>query len=516
MLLPVRVDEYVREDNPVRAIDVYVESLELDRLGFKHATGELTAGQPPFAPQALLKLYLYGFLQGVRSSRKLAQECQRNLEVIWLMEGLQPGYKTIANFRKDNLAAIKATNKDFVELCQELELYGKELVAIDGAFFRGNVGKKSIYTQKRLQKSLRRLEKLIEIHLAEMDQADEAEEVAEGDENVKLAEKLEKLKAGQKKSQERLTKLQESGEKQLAEVDPDARLLTKNGQSLAGYNVQIAVDDKYKLIVSCAVTQDGNDTEQLAPMAKQARMALGVQHLEVVSDAGYDNFGQIKACMDSEITPYVPEPDKHAHSRKQGKFIRTDFHYQADGDAYLCPAGQSLSHYSQCVQRGLLRQAYRSQPDICANCPLKSHCLPAKSRFRSLYRWEHEEVIEAHRQRMAEKGRAMMAKRACLSEHPFGTVKTWCGWRHFLLRGLPKVGAEMEFWMLAYNFKRVLSILGLVKLRAYCSKRIEKRLQTVGFTPHFCFLERFWRLISAHGAAPANCQVFPLIPVPYS
>lgn len=427
MLLPRRVDEYVGEDNPVRAIDIYVESLELGRLSFKNASGELTAGQPAFAPQALLKLYIYGFLNGVRSSRKLAQECQRNLEVIWLVEGLQPGYKTIANFRKDNLAAIKATNRDFVELCQELNLFGKELVAIDGTFFRGNVSKKNIYTQKRLQKSLERLEKLIETYLVEMEQADEAEEAAGGDENTNLGEKLEKLKADQKKSQERLAKLQESRQKQLAEVDPDARLLCKNGQSIAGYNVQTAVDDKRKLLVSCAVTQDGNDTEQLAPMAKQVLATLGVQHLEVVSDAGYYNFGQIKDCLDSGITPYIPEPDKHAQSRQQGRFIRTDFEYRADVDAYLCPAGQSLSHSSQCVHRGLLRKGYRSQPDICANCPLRSECLPAKSHFRSIYRWEHEEVIEIHRQRMAEKGQAMMGKRACLSEHPFGTMKTWCG-----------------------------------------------------------------------------------------
>lgn len=487
MLLPVRVDEYIAEDNAVRAIDVYVESLAMENLGFKNAAGGLTPGQPAFSPHALLKLYIYGFLHGVRSSRKLARECQRNLEVIWLLEGLQPGYKTIADFRKDNLAAIKATNRDFTQLCQELDLFGKELVAIDGSFFRGNVGKKNIYTEKRLQKTLKRLEQLIESHLAVMEQADAAEE-ADEDEDGELAEKLEQLKARQKKNQEKLAKLQASGEKQLAEVDEDARLLSKNGQGVAGYNVQTAVDDKHKLIVTCAVTQAGNDTEQLAPMAKRAKEILEVDHIAAVGDAGYYKFDQIKECLEAKITPYVPEPDKHARARGRGKFIRTDFQYQAESDTYLCPAGQTLVRYSQCIQKGLLRYAYRSQPALCADCSLKSQCLPAKSRFRSIYRWEHEDIIEAHRQRMAEQGRAMMEKRACLSEHPFGTLKTWYGWKHFLLRRLPKVSAEMEFAMLGYNFTRVLSILGLEQFRSHCLKRREKRLKALHFQTIFsCF-----------------------------
>jgi len=491
MLLPMRVDEYVTEENPVRAIDLYVESLSMESLGFQNTSGGISPGQPAYPPQGLLKLYLYGFLAGVRSSRKLAQECQRNLEVIWLMEGLRPGYKTIANFRKDNLSALKATNRDFVQLCQELNLFGRELVAIDGSFFRGNVGKKSIYMEEGLQKTLRHVENLIEIHLTQMDQVDAAEEGSE-EENTKWREKFEKLKARQEKTQKRLSRLEANGEKQLVEVDPDARLLTKNGQSVAGYNVQTAVDEKNNLLVCCAVCHDGNDTHQLGPMAKQAKQILQVSHLAVTSDTGYFSFDQIKTCMEEKITPYVPEPDKLAQTRRRGKFTRLQFTYQAARDRYLCPAGETLIHYSQDIKNGLVRYAYRSQPMVCAACSLKSQCLPAKSRFRSLYRWEHEGIIEAHRQRMAENGKGMMSKRAGMVEHPFGTLKTWFGGRHFLLRGLPKVSAEMEFSMFGYNFKRVLNILGLEKFRALCVERIANRTPSV----LFLWLFRTWRVFN--------------------
>ena len=487
MLLPVHVEDYIAEDNAVRAVDVYVDSLDLEGLGFDNTEGGVRAGQPAYPPGGLLKLYLYGFLQGIRSSRKLARECQRNLEVIWLLTGLQPSYKTIADFRKNNLAAIKAVNKEFVLLCQEMDLFGGELVAIDGSHFRGNVGKKHIFTEKRLKKSLKRLEKLIDAYLTELEQSDAAEAHSE-EENAQVAEKLEQLKARQKKNQERLEKLQASGEKQLGEVDEDARLLSKNGQSVAGYNVQTVVDGKNKLLVTCAATQDGNDTQQLAPMAKQAKQVLGVSELEVVSDAGYNNFDQIKECLDAGITPYVPEPDRNTRFGVQGRLTRDNFCYQAEQDCYVCPAGKTLLRAGQVVRHGQVRHGYRSQPAICANCPLKAQCLPPTCRYRSIYRWEHEEIIEAHRQRMAKEGPTKMALRACLSEHPFGILKRGCGWDHFLLRGLSKVSAELEFWMFGYNFKRVLSILGWQKFGDYCLQRAQNRLHGV----RFAFFYRFW------------------------
>ena len=349
------------------------------------------------------------------------------------------------------------------------------------------------------------VERLIENHLAEMDQTDAAEEGC-GEESTKWREKLEMLKAREKKTRERLAKLHAQGKKQLAEVDPDARLLSKNGQSVAGYNVQTAVDEKHNLLVCCAVTQDGNDTHQLAPMAKQAKQILQVDQLAVTSDTGYFSFDQIKTCLDEKITPYVPEPDKLAQVRRQGKFTRRQFTYQAARDGYLCPAGETLIHYSQDIKNGLVRYAYRSQPTVCAECSLKSQCLPARSRFRSLHRWEHEDIIEAHRHRMVEQGKGMVTKRAGMAEHPFGTLKTWFGGRHFLLRGLPKVSAEMEFAMFGYNFKRVLSILGLEKFRAVCLERIEKRMHGVLFLRHFCPLRVFRRIVRVTWILPIPLQ----------
>jgi transposase len=458
-LLPPKLDEYVSEDNPVRVIDVYVDSLDLEGLGFKNTAGELSAGQPAFPPKALLKLYLYGYLHRVRSSRRLEQECQRNLEVIWLMEGLRPGYKTIADFRKDNLEALKAVNRDFVQLCKELDLFGGELVSLDGSFFRGNVGKKRIFTEQRLKKGLEQIEKHISKYLQALDQSD-AEEAEPGrtDPKPDLQEKLAQLRERQREQQLRLLKLQASGEKQLAEVDEDARLLHKNGQTVAGYNVEAAVDAKNKLFVVAEATQEGNDEQQLEPLAKAAKAELERKQLEpeeeeaqtepesqpfaVTADAGFFNAQQIKNCVEAGIIPYVPEPEKTNQASLQGRFVRDDFSYCADTNSYTCPAGEELRYK-------------------------KTHTTP----YRQVTRWEHEDVIDAHRQRMAEKGREMMHQRACLSEHPFGTLKLSSGWTHFLLRGLNKVQAELSLMMWSYNFKRVLNILGLEALRTYCLQR---------------------------------------------
>jgi transposase len=302
MLLPPRVEEYVGEDNAVRAIDAYVESLDLEGLGFQHAAGSFSAGQPSYAPQALLKLYLYGYLMRIRSSRMLERETHRNLELIWLVAGLRPSHATIADFRKHNAKALKAANRDFVMLCKELDLYGGELAAIDGSFFRGNVAKENIYTALRLKKLLARIEKDIEHYHQGLEAADKAGDGG-ADQGGALAEKLATLKERQARHQARLATLKERGETQYAEVDQDARLLTKNGQRVAGYNVQLAVDAKHKLLVHCEVTSDGNDTGQLAPMAQAAKATLGVETLDVAADAGYYNQVHLKACLDNGITP---------------------------------------------------------------------------------------------------------------------------------------------------------------------------------------------------------------------
>ncbi len=470
-LLPPSIDEYVGRDNPVRAIDCYVESLDLEQMGFKNAGGELTAGQPAYHPKMLLKLYLYGYINRVRSSRRLAVECQRNLEVIWLVEGQKPSHMVIAGFRKDNLEAVKRVNKDFVQVCQALDLFGGELVAIDGTFMQGSVNKGHIYTVERLKRAMEQLEASITRYLQALEQADQQEGAAPA-KTEDLAKKLVRLRERQQKHQAQLAELEASGETQIAEVDADARLLSKRGQgTIAGYNVRAAVDSKHQLIVVGEVVQDGNDEQQLAPMSQAAKAELGVAQLTTVEDAGYFNAQQIKTCEEQGITPYVPEPDKQAQTRQAGRFTRDDFSYEAQSDVYRCPQGQVLKFSSSQHKGSKGMRLYRSSVPVCATCPLKQQCLPKKAAWRTLSRWEHEAIIEAHRARMAKDGPERMRQRAAICEHIFGTLKLWCGWTHFLLRGLAKVRAELSLLMLAYNFKRVLNLLGLGVFRDFCFHR---------------------------------------------
>jgi transposase len=473
-LLPPSIEEYVGEDNPVRAIDSYVESLDVEKLGFKKAGGELKAGQPAYHPKMLLKLYLYGYLNRVRSSRRLAIECQRNLEVIWLVEGQKPSHQTIADFRADNLGALKQVTKDFVQVCKELDLFGAELVAIDGTFLRGNVGKDSIYTTDRLKRALVHLEADIAAYLQELAQADQQEggSQAKADD---LPKKLARLQALQAKRKEQLEQLASSGETQIAEVDEDARLLNKGGGTVAGYNVQAAVDSKHSLIVVAEAVQDGNDLQQLAPMSQAAKAELGVEQLVTTQDMGYFNVQQIQECEQQGITPYVPEPDRQAPARQTGRFTRAVFSYDAQADVYHCPQGQELKFSTTQHKGEKAMHLYRSSVPVCATCPVKAQCLPKKTACRTISRWEHESLIEAHRERMAKEGPEKMRQRAAIVEHVFGTLKQWCGWTHFLLRGLEKVRAELSLLMLAYNFKRVLTIVGLAAFRAYClTRQIQK------------------------------------------
>jgi len=469
-LLPPNIEEYVGEDNTVRAIDSYVESLDLKQMGFEKVDGGLTPGQPAFPPQALLKLYLYGYLHRIRSSRRLEAECLRNLEVIWLLEGLRPGYKTIADFRKNNLKALKKVNQDFVQLCKELDLFGAELVGIDGSFFRGNVAKGSIYTAEGLKRSLKRVEQDITKYLKEMEQADQQDGQAKPH-DPELAKKLAQLQARQQKRTQQLKQLEESGATQIAEVDEDARLLHKGSQTVAGYNVQAVVDDKNKLLVTCEATQDSNDEQQLAPMSLAAKEVLGVEKLEATVDKGYFNASQIKTCIENGITPYVPEPERSGPARNQGRFERTAFWYDPQANCYYCPTGKTLAYCTTQNKQGKIIWHYHSSVHDCAACPLKTQCLPAKNPYRTIARWEHEAVIETHHARMDDQGAEMMRLRAGLCEHPFGTLKLWCGWTHFLMRGLEKVKAELSLLMMSYNFKRVLNIVGLVTFRAYCMTR---------------------------------------------
>jgi len=469
-LLPAIVEDYVSPTNPVRAIDAYVDSLDMVALGFSNSEGVLSKGQPAYCPSDLLKLYLYGYLNRIRSSRCLERETYRNLEIIWLINGLHPSYKTIADFRKNNLSALQSVNKDFVLLCQELELYGGELVGIDGSFFKGNVSKGSIQSQGRLKKQLKKIESDIALYLEEIEAAD-SESEDQLLEDTHLQEKLAKLQERQKNCRDKLNDLEASGQTQLSSTDPDARLLKKRGQTTAGYNIQYAIDDKHKLLVVCDVVNDGNDTEQLLPMSRKAKEALAVENLDVAADSGYYNQAQLKDCQDAGITPYVAIPDHSGPVRNAGRFERKDFQFDEEHDVYQCPAGQYLEWQSLQIKSGKVMNKYVSNSGQCRECRLKSRCLPKKTPYRQIYRYEHEAVVEAHQKRMDQCGKEYMKKRAALVEHPFGTLKLWMGWTHFLLRGLDKVSAEMDLLMLSYNFKRVLNIIGMGAFREYCLQR---------------------------------------------
>lgn len=484
LLLPARISDYVGADNLARAIDAYVDSLDLAKLEFRHATRGAGAGQPPYDPSDLLRLYLYGYLNQIRSSRRLEREAGRNVELMWLLRGLVPGYRTIAKFRRDNVEPLKAANRDFVLLLRALDLVGGERVAIDGAFFDGNASKASIATRKRLAERLAKLESEIEAYGAMLD-ANDAAEAAEAQPRRQtgedVASKLAALQARRDATQARrdatqadLATLEASGESQLSRTDPDARLLSKTGQTVAGYNVQIAVDEKNKLIVASAVVNDGNDTGQLHAMAQAACEAVGAQTLQAVADCGYFNGEALKACEDGGIEAFVPEPERGKRLEEDGRFGHGAFGYDAEADAYRCPAGELLKPMQGRKRdaTGKLRIRYASRQSACSKCPLRQSCLSPKGDRRIIERWEHQSVIERHRARMARPEAAdMMRLRKASAEHPFGTLKCRAGYRHFLMRGFEKVRGECALMVLCYNFTRVLTIIGMDRFIAWLAER---------------------------------------------
>jgi transposase len=471
--------------NPVRAIEAYVGSLDLEKLGFRHAAAGSGVGQPAYDPGDLLKAYLYGYLNRIRSSRGLEREAQRNIELIWLLNRLTPGYRTIANFRKDNWAALKAVNREFVLLLRELKLFGGALVAIDGSFFHGDASKESIKTRKRLADQVAALEHDIEAYGKTLEANDAVEEAASAGadgshrDGGDVAQELQELMAKRAQVQADLKQLDNSGETQLSTTDADARLLSKRGQTVAGYNVQIAVDDKHKLIVASEVVNDGNDAGQLYEMAKAAKEVLEVETLNALADTGYDNGVALKNCEDDHIVPYVPLAKRTGNLEAKGRFTHEAFAYDADADAYHCPAGKLLKPMNGFKINGGRREIrYVSRKSECSACPLRQRCLSDKTPRRTVYRWEHEDVMERHRERMKGAG-ALMRQRASLVEHPFGTLKCRAGYRHFLVRGLNKVRGEWSLMALCYNFARVLNILGVGGLVAYLAQRATARTTLV-------------------------------------
>jgi transposase len=478
-LLPPRIEDYVGPDNPVRAIESFVCVLDLAKLGFRHAErGAEAMGQPPYDPADLLKLYLYGYINQVRSSRRLEREACRNLELIWLLKNLQPGYRTIANFRKENWKALKAVNRGFVLLIRELGLVGGTVVAIDGSFFHGDASKASIFTRKRLAGQIAKLDQEIEAYGKSLEDNDAAEAKqpkndGHDDGGGDIGAKVAALMARRSRAQADLDRLQASGETQLSLTDPDARLLVKSGQGVAGYNVQAVVDDKHNLIVASEVVNDSSDVNQLHAMAKAAKEALDAETLQVLADEGYYSSTELKACEDHGIKAYVPPSEGNGLPEKAGRFGLKNFSYDGAADAYTCPAGQLLrpmeGRWTNTSGRVEVRYANRTR--ICRACPLKTKCLTPKTSQRIIRRWEHEDVLERHRARM-ESASDLMRRRCAIVEHPFGTLKCRAGYRHFLVRGFNKVRGEWSLMALCYNFTRVLNILGFERFVAHMAARM--------------------------------------------
>lgn len=472
-LLPPSIEEYIREGNHVRFIEEYVNSLSLLDLDFKNTEKNVTAGQPAYNPADLLKLYIYGYTNKLRSSRVLEREANRNLEVIWLLGDLRPSHMTIANFRKENGNALVKANRDFVLLCRELSLFGGKTIGIDGSYFNGNASNKSIVTKKKLEKQVESIEKNIEAWQAELEKNDlnEPQNISTITDDKEISEKMVALTNLLSIKKQQQIQLDKSGETQISQTDQDARLLRKNGKTVSGYNIQIGVDDKHKLIVASEVTNDGNDSHQLCPVALKAKETLGVEEITAISDAGYYESEQLKQCEDNGIKAYVAIPDTSKRFKEAGRFSRKSFIYNADKHCYTCPQGYELIATEKLVTMNNKQYYYfKSTKRQCSGCALSKQCLSDKGSFRQIYRWIDEEVLERHKKRM-DANPGMMRIRSALVEHPFGTLKRRAGWDHFLVRGFTKVRGEWSIMALCYNLTRVSNLISLEKFKEYCQAR---------------------------------------------
>lgn len=455
-LLPESLDDFITEDNPIRVVEAFVEQLDLTAQEFDGVVPAAT-GRPSYHPAVLLKIYLYGYLNRIQSSRRLERECQRNLELMWLSGRLAPDFKTIADFRRDNGKAIRNVCRQFVVLCRQLDLFSQSLVAIDGSKFKAVNNRDRNFTQAKLRARMEQIEKSIDRYLAAMDTADRTQsDIAEA-KTSRLQDKIEKLRQQMQALKEMEQQLREAPDGQVSLTDPDARSMATSGKGTGtvGYNVQTAVDTRHHLIVAHEVTNVGHDRTALATMAEQAREATGAESLTVIADRGYFSGLEILACEQAGITPFVPKP-MTSSSKAEGRFGKQDFVYLPADDEYRCPAGQRAIKRFSTVEDGLELNAYWSS--ACPRCPIRSNC--TTSSYRRLKRWRHEAVLEAMQQRLDRQPEMMRVRRQTV-EHPFGTLKHWMGATHFLTKTLPRVSTEMSLHVLAYNLKRLMNIFGI-------------------------------------------------------
>jgi transposase len=452
-LFPERVDDYVDKDSPVRVIDFFIDGLNISGLGFKAEAAD--TGRPGYHPRTMLKIYVYGYLNQVHSSRRLEREAQRNVELMWLTGRLAPDFKTIADFRKDNGEAIVLVCREFVILCRKLGLLTSTLVAIDGSKFKAVNNRDKNFTRAKMKRRLAQVEASIERYIGELDSADEA---APPEDTRSMEEKIAALKQEMDRLKKFEARMLEAPDQQLSLTDPDARSMKSRGAGIVGYNVQTAVDTEHHLIVAHEVTNKGSDRRQLTKMASKAKAELQSKRLSVVADRGYYNSRELRSCEQAGIDAYVPN-SATSNNKAKGQFDKRDFVYKAEVDEYVCPAGQSLTRRTRTHQGDLIIDRYWSSE--CQTCSLKPQCTTGKERRVS--RWEHEDVLERAQTRLDRQPDAMQIRRATV-EHPFGTLKYWMGSTHFLTKTLDRVSTEMSLHVLAYNMKRVMKLVGTQKL----------------------------------------------------
>ena len=461
-LFPERLDDWINEDNPVQAIDVFVDELDLRALEFGGVDPEIT-GRPSYHPSSLLKLYIYGYLNRVQSSRRLEREALRNVEVMWLLGRLAPDHKTIANFRKDNGCALRQVCARFIELCRAMGLLTEASVAIDGSKFKAVNNRDKNFTRAKMERRMTQIEESVARYLQQLDSADR-QEPSEGlrAKTTRLKEKIETLKEQMRRLDALNARMLATPDQQISLTDPDARSMATSGRGsgVVGYNVQVAVDIKHHLIVTHKVINEGSDRAQLSPMATAAKATLRAEKLDAVADRGYFSGAEILACEQAGVTATLPKP-MTSHSKAEGLFGKQDFRYVAEADVYICPAGERLVKKSRKEDNGLL--LYRYQTTACQRCMIKNTC--TKGRERVLARWEHEHLVEAMQRRLDQHPEKMRQRRETV-EHPFGTIKARMGATHFLMKTLPKVASEMALHVLAYNLTRVMNIVGVKPLLA--------------------------------------------------
>ena len=466
---PPTLDEYIAADNPVRVIDAFVDQLDLQALGFKRATAN-PLGRPAYAPADLLKLYLYGYLNRIRSSRLLEREARRNVEVMWLLKKLTPDFKTIADFRKDHHTLFKSVFREFTLLCKEWDLFGGELIAVDGTKFKAVNNKDRNFTRPKLLRRIEEIDTKIATYLQQLEESDREESDRDAVTTAKplppapctgetLHDKLARLKQRQGRYRARLKTLEGSGETQISLTDPDSRSMPKSPKVPVGYNTQVAVDSKHKLIVEQQVTNAVTDQDQLSPIALAAQETLEVDNLEIVADRGYYHGEQIKRCEDKGITCYIEKPLTSVNT-KHGLYGKEKFTYNSQRDCYVCPTGQELRFHFETTE--LNRRIRYYWTTKCLKCPIRPQCTREPER-RRITRWVHEHLLEAMQERVKAHPEKIQARKSIV-EHPFGTLKHWWDHSHFLMRGLKKVRGEFSLSALAYNLRRVINIIGVKEL----------------------------------------------------